>query len=443
MSKIKKLKNKVMHYEWGSLHLLQQFLGLENSNGTADPALPFAELWMGTHKNAPSHIITDEASDKNIDKVEFPKINNSPSDLQNAKITSLTDVCGELPFLLKLLAVEKPLSIQAHPDKKQAEEGFLKEENACFDINDPARNYKDSNHKPEIVCALTPFTLMAGFREPEEICKLLDEFSLAEQQLDKIIEPMKNALKSGNSNYTLPVQCCKTAPGSGSLSKFLDLLLNLSKPDVNYLCSFFLNRKNVKKSGSVITDDLWELMKKFAQNYPCDPAILSPLYLNTLTLQPGQAIYVPARVLHAYISGFAVELMTSSDNVLRGGLTPKYIDKNELMNILDFSPFIPQVISPPEGESCFFYHTPCEEFLLLSMKGKGESVFPGKSPSICVVIEGELKTGGINFKKGDSFFIPKGKESYVFEGSYSLFAACMGMKGDPADQGSLRSVLKE
>jgi mannose-6-phosphate isomerase len=384
MSKIYKLKNGIKNYEWGSQSLIPQLLGLENND-----ASPFAEMWMGTHKGAPSQVFTD--SDEQI---------------------NLSDICGDIPFLFKLIAVEKPLSIQAHPNKEQAEEGFRKEEAAGIGLKTLSRNYKDSNHKPEIICAITPITLMTGFKEPEEIINSLDEFLSLAPMLGDIIAPLVNVLKSG------------------TLSRFFRVLFNFTRLEQEYLCSF-INKKDDSQKCSYINDEQWKLMKKFASFYPGDPAILSPLYLNALTLNPGQAIYVPAGVLHAYISGFGVELMTSSDNVLRGGLTSKHVDVEELMKILKFVPYYPQVIVPSASAKWFFYHTPCREFLLVKIDGDGELIFPGNGPAICIITEGSLNIGEMSFKKGESFFIPESNEPVLFNGSYSLFAACLTARNLP------------
>jgi len=376
---IYKLHNKIKHYEWGSTQLLPQFLGIENSRG-----IPHAEMWMGTHRLSASQVQRDGRS------------------------VSLTEISGELPFLFKLLAVEKPLSIQAHPNKTQAAEGFNREEAAGLSLKNPMRNYKDPNHKPEIVCAITPFTLMAGFREPERICKSLEEFLSIALPLKEIISSLFRALEAG------------------SLSSFFRILNNFSSLERQYLGNFILEKKPV--SGGEISPEQWELMKSLAAAYSGDPAVISPLYLNLLTLQPGQAVFVPAGTLHAYVKGFAAELMANSDNVLRGGLTPKYVDTGELMKILYFVPFIPQIITPPESPGWYCYYTPCSDFTLALMRG-GEMVFPEKEQAICIVTEGELKACGRTIKKGESFFIPKTDGDILFDGDYSLFAAYAGSAG--------------
>jgi len=318
MTKIYKLNNKIKHYDWGSAQILPGFLGIENSKG-----LPYAEMWMGTHSGAPSLV---ELDNKNAD---------------------LAEISGELSFLFKLLAVEKPLSIQVHPGKIQAQEGFEKENKAGIALDAPERNYKDPNHKSEIICALTPFTLMAGFKKPEDI-------------------------------YA---------------------------------------------SFGTISDEQKKLIKHFETLYPGDGAVYTPLYFNLITLQPGQAIYVPTGIPHAYISGFGLELMISSDNVLRGGLTSKYKDTDELNKIIKKEPFLPEIITP-SNQSVFNYPVPDEGFSLNLVRSNGEeTVLDVNGSAIGIVTEGESQVDGSLFKKGESFFICKDAEKIKLKGKFSLFIA--------------------
>jgi len=373
--KLFKLYNHIKHYEWGSMDLIPQFTGIENKD-----MRPCAEMWMGTHLS-PSQVEKD------------------------GKRISLTQAVGkELPFLFKLLAVEKPLSIQAHPDKEQAREGFERENNANIPIDAHERNYKDKNHKPEIICALTPFTMMAGFREAGNIYLSLKAFMTEAPQLKEIITPLLRALESD------------------SLAIFFNVLFHISKSECEYLASFIRERE-IRETENLSSGQL-RLMKKLAEEYPADAAVLSPLYLNILTIQKGQAVYIPAGVLHAYIYGFGVELMASSDNVLRGGLTPKHIDIIELMKILKFSAFVPQVLSPGSGVFC--YPSPCDDFSLSSISANGDNggknILSKNTGFICLVTEGELVITDVTFKKGESFFVFS-DEDIVLSGNYVVFAA--------------------
>jgi mannose-6-phosphate isomerase len=316
MTKIYKLQNQIKHYDWGSKKLIPDFLGLKENDK------PFAEMWLGTNPLAPSQIIESGLS--------------------------LKEISGELPFLLKLIAVDKPLSIQVHPNKEQAQQGFKRENEAGIEIDSPLRNYKDQNAKNEVICAITPFTLIAGFMEPGKIyASLGDDFR-----------------------------------------------------------------------------EQWDLVRKLESLYPQDKGVFSPLYLNLITLQPGQGLFIPAGVPHAYISGFGVELMTNSDNVIRSGLTKKHIDVIEFKKITKPAPFVPAIITPcEESQTC--YPLEGENFSLYYIHGSGVS-FPWCGHAVCIVTEGELKIENQVFKKGDSFYIPHcGKDApLLLEGNFSLFAAC-------------------
>jgi mannose-6-phosphate isomerase len=381
MAKIYKLNNQIKNYEWGSSNLIPQFLGMEDYK-----KIPYAEMWMGTHGGAPSQIESC-LNELNPDEKKY-----------------LKDISGELPFLFKLIAVEKQLSIQAHPNKEQALEGYRQEEEAGLALNAPRRNYKDTNHKPEIICAISPFSLMAGFREYEQIKSLLESFALMFPQLKEIITSLIKAVNTG------------------SLAVFFRILFELSDLEREYINSLILEKDKSEIKG-VISSEQWNLIKEFASQYPGDPAILSPLYLNLITLKPGDAIYVPAGILHSYSKGFGVELMAASDNVLRSGLTPKYIDIPQLMGIVNYNPYRPEIITP-DSSSWFCYQTPCREFVLALMRyGGGENIFPAKGPAICIVTEGELTAGGVKIKKGESFFIPAGEVNIAMKGNYTLFAA--------------------
>jgi mannose-6-phosphate isomerase len=246
---------------------------------------------------------------------------------------------------------------------------------------------------------------MAGFREHEKIKSSLESFTLMFPQLKEIIAPLIKAVNTG------------------LLAVFFRILFSLSDLEREYINGLILEKENFETRG-VISSEQWKLIKEFAFQYPGDTAIFSPLYLNLLTLKPGQAIYIPPGILHSYSKGFGVELMAASDNVLRSGLTPKYIDIPQLMSIVDYEPYIPEIITS-DSSSWFCYQTPCREFILALMRSNGdENVFPAKGPAICIVTEGELEADGTKIKKGESFYIPaNGEEPVVLKGNYSLFAA--------------------
>jgi mannose-6-phosphate isomerase len=370
MTSVFKLENTAKHYAWGSPEWIPQLLGTENPSGE-----PWAELWMGVHSEGPSKTVLDG---------------------KTILLSQLTD----LPFLLKFLAAGQPLSIQAHPTLDQAKEGFARENKAGIALSAPERNYKDPNHKPEILCALTPFTAMAGFREIAETAELL-------------------ALVAGTGKLLSALQ-----KGYG---EFLSVLFGLTAEERKALNGAVLETagKGVQGTGGGNAEAL-ALCGEFARAYPGDAGILSPLYLNVLTLKPFEAVFVPAGILHAYVRGFSVECMANSDNVLRGGLTPKYIDTQELFHILSFEPFKPEPIAAKEvGPHCFRYSAAAGEFTLYMLKGpQGELEDTGDV--VLAVFEGEVQLENTLLRRGESAFIPQRNsgEKLAFRGSpgFTLFA---------------------
>ena len=376
--------------------------------GVAGDGSPWAELWMGSHSGSPS-MVSLPSGDVSLGEL----IATDPRRYLGEKTAQRY---GVLPFLFKLLAAEKPLSIQAHPNPAQAREGFERENRAQLAHNAPNRNYRDSNHKPEIICALTPFTGMCGFRSPGEIAQYLSAF-LGEVTYDgpdpallrEGLRPLLRALEMPNSAL--------------ALQSFFGTLFSLPGEARQALTEFILSAQ-----GDGFE---WELMRKFARQYPGDPAIIAPLYLNVFHLEPGEAIFIRAGLLHAYIHGLGVELMANSDNVLRGGLTPKHIDVPELMKVLDFTPIQPRIIKPePDDSGCFTYPAPCEEFSLTVMSGKtgggGQTTnFARNAPALCIVTGGEASIDGAVLKQGESAFIPadNGGDPPVLRGNYTLYAA--------------------
>ncbi|MDR2434414.1 MAG: mannose-6-phosphate isomerase, class I [Treponema sp.] len=421
MAELFKLRNQVKHYEWGSSEWIPRLLGAPNNEGR-----PWAELWMGSHPAAPSRLILN-GSETGLGEL----IAGNPAYYLGEKGAQY----GALPFLFKLLAAEKPLSIQAHPNKAQAREGFERENRMGLAPDAPDRNYKDPNHKPEIICALTPFIGMCGFRPPAEIRLLLEGF----------LSPAPLLLREGFSPLLAAVNNDEVP---SALRNFTTALFGLPAAVREELTRFILSGETEGAEATAaggaaarnVSAAQWELMRRFAELYPGDPALVSPLYLNLFSLEPGEAVFLHAGILHAYIHGLGIELMANSDNVLRGGLTPKYVDVPELLKILDFSPMKPEILRPPPENPCgaqnapavrFRYPAACEEFSLSVMRGAGgKTSFRETGPAICVVTRGELIAGEgeARFKQGESFFIPaRGGDSKPpeFRGNFTLYAASL------------------
>jgi mannose-6-phosphate isomerase len=400
------LKNPVKHYDWGSPLWIPRMLGIDNPGGE-----PWAELWMGAHPASPSML---EGTEKNLGQLIAA---DPPRYLGEEWADS-----GALPFLFKFLAASRPLSIQAHPGKEQARQGWLRENEEGIPLDAPERNYRDDNHKPEIICALSPFTALCGFRSPADIRSLFSLFFAGAPP----------SLRNGLA----PLWDSFTARGEGApaLRTFFKNLFAVSPGTRGELTDFVLSTA----APPEFDRELGKLIRSFAKFHPGDPGILAPFYLNLIHLESGQAVYLPAGILHAYVEGFGVELMAASDNVLRGGLSSKHVDVDELMNILYFHPFVPELLSPPvpnldgSGEPAsgrsgvFTYPSRCKEFCLSAVESL-EGLFPLRGPAVIAVTRGRLRVSGgggaeRELKPGESAFIsPEARLS--FAGDYTLYAA--------------------
>ncbi|MDR3167811.1 MAG: mannose-6-phosphate isomerase, class I [Treponema sp.] len=418
-----KLQNVIKHYDWGSPEWIPGLLGKPNTGG-----LPWAELWMGVHPGGPSVV-------KGGGETLTALIDQNPSYLGG----EIRENFGTLPYLFKLLAVAKPLSVQVHPDSDQARRGWERENKLGIPLSGANRNYKDPNHKPEILCALSPFKAMCGFRPLREISLLLKSF------FSRAGAPLAGVLPG-----LLPSPAEADNPAlfqnpAGILRNFLKTLLGLSGEYRRALGKYAQEAQEwlTKEQGEY--REIWELCAFFAELYPEDPAVIAPLYLNLINLAAGEAVYLSPGVLHAYIQGFGVELMANSDNVLRGGLTPKHIDIDELLCILNFSAEKPLIIKPsgvmdknPAGEdphcSFFKYPAPCREFSLSVLQSRnGRGSIPERGPLIIIVTEGQAVVSGE--KPGETMFLNRGEAAFIpawegappsFSGTYTLYAAGPG-----------------
>ncbi|MDR1219999.1 MAG: mannose-6-phosphate isomerase, class I [Treponema sp.] len=391
MHPVFKLKNQVKHYAWGSPDWIPELLGEKNPDKK-----PYAELWMGVHRDGQSQ------TEYNGEKISLAELIEQDAALYLGKVSA----GAALPFLFKMLAADKPLSIQAHPSLEQARAGFERENSAGVPLDAPERNYKDANHKPEIICALTPFKAMAGFREINEIRVLFDAFGMES------------------------LSCVKAALDSG-LEAFLQALFALSPEIRRRVSDHAATQMRRLIESHPQYREVWETTASFAKQYPSDPAALSPLYLNLVFLEKGDAMFLPAGVLHAYIRGLGVELMANSDNVLRGGLTPKCIDLRELFHILTFSAFKPEILHPNPSK----YPVKCKEFSLSVMCDQGVWVEDG--PAILVVTQGEVGVVSVDeknnensetrLKQGESAFIAAGNAGKLsLSGNFVLYIAAIG-----------------
>ena len=406
------LKNTVKNYDWGSPEWIPELLGEENISRT-----PYAELWMGTHPAGPSSVTFPDSTEMPLSAL-----------IERAPETFLGELAaerfGKLPFLFKVLAVENSLSIQAHPNKTQAEKGFEWENQLGIPLDSPSRNYRDANHKPEIIAAITPFTALCGFRKPSEIISRISG-------LCKVISPTDS---TGTVLLALEsLIAALSAVQENSFKAFLSTLFSMGMQAKSALSPA------IKTSLSSLEREFpqykyeWHLCSYFASLYPCDTGILAPLYLNTVKLAPNEALYIPAGVLHAYIHGMGVELMADSDHVLRGGLTAKHIDTGELLQVLTFDEYHPEIITVPEPlPQKFSYPCPATEFTLSLMQSSGNTAaYAADEASIVLVTKGsaaiQVKESGeaLTLNSGSSIFIPQGKETLLFSGTFTAYAAAV------------------
>ncbi|MFM5855627.1 mannose-6-phosphate isomerase, class I [Aeromonas rivipollensis] len=373
------MHNPIQGYDWGSHDALTTLFGIPNPAGK-----PQAELWMGAHPNGCSEVTLAG----NVQRLST-LIERAPAAvLGDATVARF----GSLPFLFKVLCAEKALSIQVHPSKAQAEAGFAKEEAAGIDPKAANRNYKDPNHKPELVFALTPYQAMNGFRAIPAILALFDRMGLP------ALAELTEALRQSQDE--------------AGLQHFFHQLLVLEG-----------TRKDEALAGLLAyaaqhqDEETFALITSLAAQYPGDVGLFSPLLLNVVTLQPGQAMYLDACTPHAYVRGTGLEIMANSDNVLRAGLTPKYIDVAEL---LDCTRCLPKpddqiLLAPHLDGTVQHFEVPVPDFTF-SVYPAGEHALTTASAEILFAIDGTvtLQQGeqSLRLEKGQSAFVPAATGSY-------------------------------
>jgi mannose-6-phosphate isomerase len=401
MRKTGLLKNTIQEYAWGSKTAIPELLGQ-----SVPAKKPQAELWMGAHPKAPSQVLADGLW-RSLPEV----IQENPEETLGQKVAARYS--NKLPFLFKVLAAEKPLSIQAHPNKEQAEQGFARENELGIPLDAVHRNYRDDNHKPEIICALTPFWALNGFRRIEETLRLLEEARIPD--LAEIVSFLRS-----HSNRD-------------GLKKFFDYLMTTDSGKQGKIVEQAVNFAEKRQPE----EPIWMWILKLNEEYPGDIGVLSPLFLNLVRLEPQQAMYLPAGELHAYLKGVGMELMANSDNVLRGGLTPKHIDVQELLAVLNFLDGDLNILSPENFTSReAIYSTKAEEFVLSVLKIRKAAPFnsPGnRSVEIMMCTAGEVTVTDLSdgettlLTKGASILVPAALEQYRIEGEATLYKATVPM----------------
>jgi mannose-6-phosphate isomerase len=382
------LENPVLNYAWGSRTAIADLLGRP-----APSALPEAELWIGAHPKAPSRVVAPPGLGT-LDRV----IQDDPVGILGHEVCDLFG--NELHFLLKVLAAAEPLSIQAHPSHEQARRGWARENAEGVPLDAPRRNYRDPNHKPELLSALSAFTALKGFRPLEDLARALEPVARPE------IAPELGRLAREKTPLALRALCAR--------------LMTLDTAEQAPL----LKRATSEAARRRRSDPAWEWVARLMKHYPGDVSALAPLYLNLVTLAPGEALFLPAGELHAYLEGTALEIMANSDNVLRGGLTPKHVDVPELLATLVFEGGNPEVLKPAEaGPGERAYRTPAREFelgLLAIEAGRPYTPSPGRGVEVLLGLGGEttVRAGSdcAPLGTGRSVLVPAAVDSYAIEG---------------------------
>ncbi len=398
-----KLENQIQNYAWGSKTFIPELLGKATTSQETQ-----AELWMGSHLKASSKV-TMNCRKKSLRDI----ILSNPEEMLGEKISRQFN--SNLPFLFKVLAAGSPLSIQVHPNKTQAEEGFKLENEKEIPLGSSKRNYKDDNHKPELICALTNFELMCGFQPIKDIVDMIKYL-----QLDEILVRSKE-LELDMKAY--------------NLQKMFSNLMSKQGVEQNKV----VNKLRKKITELQPRDEkerlIFKWIKTLVSSYPNDMGVFSPLFLNVIKLEPGDALFLDAGVLHSYLDGCGIEIMANSDNVLRGGLTPKNIDLPELLKVLKFDVEKLRKIQPEIIKNEIVYRTPAQEFQLSKIVVHNNKPFINKkitSPEIMLCTSGSgkisWKDSVLEIKKGESIFIPFSISEYMFEGTMELFRAVVPMK---------------
>lgn len=370
---ILRLRGKVQHYAWGGYEFIPELLNLPNADYK-----PFAEYWLGAHPSASSDVELPDGSSEFLHDL----VQQLPLKYIGEKVY---ERFGELPFLLKVLDVKEMLSIQVHPSKEEAIKGYEREEAAGIPINAPNRNYKDKNHKPEVMIALSDFWLLHGFKNEDGLMATLQAVSA--------FAPLVDIFKSG---------------GYYELYKHV---MELPQQQVDELLLPVVT-KALQANADKTSPEYW--IKKLYSEMPAgniDRGIFSIYFFNIVHIPAGQGIFQGAGVPHAYLEGQNIELMANSDNVLRGGLTPKHIDVDELLKHTIFEGITPNVLAGEKlacGEVNF--NVPVADFGIsaLQLNAGERHASTSYSAEIFVVMNGSVEVAHHVFKRGEAFIILPG-----------------------------------
>jgi mannose-6-phosphate isomerase len=380
------LHNTIRPYAWGSQTTIPDLLGVPPTGE------PQAELWMGAHPGSPSY-----AGGRSL----LDLITDDPEGQLGGKVRA--EFGDRLPYLMKLLAAEHPLSLQAHPNPEQARAGYDRENAAGIPMGARERSYQDPYAKPELICALTPFEALVGFRPVDDVLAEADKLGVPELL-----------------RYLAPI---REDPSAEGLRRAFTSLMSAPQRSRTGLVDAVLAA--ARRSDLPVAD----LLVRLGDRYPGDAGVVVAAFLlNHVFLSPGDALYLPAGNLHAYVRGFGVEILANSDNVLRGGLTSKHIDLQELLGILDFTPAAAKVLRPETDGVEAVYVTPAKEFRLSRVDvPPGESVpLEVDGPQILVCTAGSVSVVGkqtVELTPGHSAYAGADEGAVVLSGEGTVYRA--------------------
>lgn len=384
---MQRLVGVVMNYAWGSTTHLARLRGEQFS------VLPESEIWLGAHPVA-SAVLPESGGVGLLEAIEADPEGELGEDVTEA-------YGGRLPYLLKLLAADAPLSVQVHPSRAQAKAGFDAEDEAGLSLDDPARSFKDDNHKPELIVALSEFEAMVGFAARDAVLELFDLFAVDE--LDVVRSHIAEHGVAASLQMIVSLDPAVLREATAMLAGSAD---SIDGP----------RRDDVKLIGSV------------ARDFPGDPGVVLAMLLNRVVLEPGEGVYLGAGVLHAYVKGLGVEVMANCDNVIRGGLTQKHINVDALVNTVDPDAREPLVLRPSGDVT--EYATPAPEFSLTRLVNPKSWARTPTGPEIVLGVAGATSVSSagerLDLRPGEAAWIRADEGDYTVSSDGEAFIAAVG-----------------
>ena len=383
------IEGVVRHYDWGSLTAIPELLGRPATGE------PWAEFWLGAHPAAPAKV---GARAEPLDRL-------IAADPVAALGPAVASRYGRLPFLLKVLAAAEPLSLQAHPSAAHAEAGFEREEAEGIPRDGPRRMFRDRSAKPELVCALSPFEALCGFRDPQRTAALLDTLDTPG------LDPLRRRLG---------------ALAGSQMRDLLEWLLGLDRSEAAELAE-----SAAEVCAASRDDDEWSGLRAavaaLGTRHRGDAAVVAALLLNHVVLAPGEALFLDAGCLHAHLGGTAVELMADSDNVVRAGLTSKHVDAATLIEIVDGAPGLAPIQHPEPVDGVVTYRAAATEFSLRRLEVEG-SLTVAAGPAVLLCTDGCVEADGTTLDRGTAAWSGAGAPEVALVGRGTVFCAAVGIQ---------------